>query len=93
MSAMVWGGIGPNGYRTKLIFFEEHIKSKTYIAALKNNQIFDNITETFGKNWIFEQDNASSYTYQETINYLQSNVPYLFDWPAKSPDLSPIEQV
>ena len=93
MSAMVWGGIGPNGYRTKLIFFEEHINAETYIKALEENRILENIKETFGKDWVWEQDNASSHTAKDTINYLGPRVPYLFDWPPKSPDLSPIEQV
>lgn len=69
MSAMVWGGTGPNSYRTKLIFFEEHVKSETYINALQNNHNFDKITETYEKNCIFELDNFSPHTSQETNKY------------------------
>lgn len=93
MSAMVWGGIGPNGYRTELIFFEDHINSTIYIKAMDENKIFESIRETFGDKWVWEQDNASPHTSKYAIDYLQNKVPYLFDWPAKSPDLSPIEQI
>ena len=42
---------------------------------------------------MWEQGNASPHTSKYAIDYLQNKVPYLFDWPAKLPDLSPIEQI
>ena len=93
MSVMIWGGIGPKGYRTKLLYFDKHINSDKYIQSLQTNKIFDDIKAKFGDLWVWQQDNAPSHRSQKTINYLQYNIPYLFDWPAKSPDLMPIEQI
>lgn len=55
---MVWGGIGPRGNRTKLIKFTKHVNSKTYQESLKNNQIFENISDIFGDRWMWQQDGA-----------------------------------
>lgn len=57
-SIMVWGGIGPRGNRTKLIKFTKHVNSKTYQESLKNNQIFENISDIFGDRWMWQQDGA-----------------------------------
>ena len=44
-------------------------------------------------NAIFQQDNARPHTAQLTTQYLQTNNVDVMEWPSKSPDLSPIEQV
>ena len=56
-------------------------------------KIFESIRDKFGDKWVLELDNASPHTSKYAIDYLQNKVPYLFDSPAKSPDLSPIEQI
>ena len=58
MSVMIWGGIGPKGYRTKLLYFDKHINSDKYIQSLQTNKIFDDIKAKFGDLWVWQQDNA-----------------------------------
>ena len=90
---MVWGGIGPNGYKTKLLKVEGKLNSIKYMQMLLENDIFINLKAKFGDNYIFQQDNAPCHASNYTVGLLTDCVPALLDWPAKSPDLSPIEQV
>lgn len=93
IKCMVWGGIGPLGFRTTLIKIEGAIDSRAYVYMLHNNNIRGQIFDRFGFNFIFQQDNARPHTARLTQNYLDANFPNRLQWPAKSPDLSPIEQI
>lgn len=93
VKVMVWGAIGPEGFRTTLIRIDGAINAKTYIKMLHDNNIHAQIYEYFGDDFIFQQDNARPHTAQETKEYLDAVFPNRLDWPAKSPDLSPIEQI
>ena len=42
---------------------------------------------------IFQQDNAPCHKSKYDMGILHDVAPELLDWPAKSPDLSPIEQL
>lgn len=42
---MIWGGIGPNGFRTPLIYFEDHVNTTTYIKAIR--EIFSRILRIY----------------------------------------------
>lgn len=44
-------------------------------------------------NKIFMQDGAGIHTAQTTLNYLKSKGVNVLDWPARSPDLNPIERL
>ena len=92
-SVMVWGGIGPFGYKTPLLRFSGRINSKKYCESLISNNIFADIKNHFGDEWTWQQDNAPCHSSRYTKQVLQSIFPSQLDWPAKSPDLSPIEQV
>lgn len=92
-SVMVWGGIGPFGYKTPLLRFSGRINSKKYCESLISNNIFADIKNHFGDEWTWQQDNAPCHSSRYTKQVLQSIFPSQLDWPAKSPDLSLIEQV
>lgn len=93
IKCMVWGGIGPRGFRTNFVKFEGKIDALAYIQMLHNNNIYGQIVNHFGPNFIFQQDNARPHTAQLTTEYLNTYFPNRLHWPAKSPDLSPIEQL
>ena len=42
---------------------------------------------------IFQQDNARPHVARHTLNFLQANNVNVLDWPARSPDISPIEHL
>lgn len=90
---MVWGGIGPDGYKTKLLKVNGRLNSIKYIQLLTENEIFTKLNAKFHNNYIFQQDNAPCHVSKYSVSLLSDCVPTLLDWPAKSPDLSPIEQV
>lgn len=92
-SVMVWGGIGPLGFKTPLLKFSGRINSAKYCDMLIRNKIFEIIKMQFGDEWTWQQDNAPSHSSKYTTQILSKIIPEKLDWPAKSPDLSPIEQV
>ena len=93
ISVMVWGGIGPRGYRTPLLRFDGSVTSSSYCNSIKKNHIIENINSIFGNTWTWQQDNARPHTAINTKVILLPLMPHLMPWPAKSPDLSPIEQI
>lgn len=93
LSIMVWGGIGPRGFRTRLIRFDTHVNSNTYCQALANYGIVNSFNAVFGINWTWQQDNAPAHNALTTRHFLSQIMPNILNWPTKSPDLSPIEQV
>lgn len=90
---MVWGGIGPGGYKTKLLRVNGKMNSIKYIQLLTDNEIFIDLYKNFQNNYIFQQDNAPCHVSRYSKSVLNDCVPAMIDWPPKSPDLSPIEQV
>lgn len=92
-SVMVWGGIGPFGYKTPLIRFAGRINSQKYCEYLTKNNILLDIKNHFGDEWVWQQDNAPSHSSKYTAQNFISKIPRTLNWPPKSPDLSPIEQV
>lgn len=75
-SIMVWGGIGPRGYRTKLIKFAEHVNAQTYKDSLKDYKIFEDISRVFGDRWVWQQDGATPHTAEETLLYILQKIPH-----------------
>jgi transposase len=91
ISVMVWGGIGPNGLRTDLIRCPASVTGESFIQFLADNRIIGSLNTVYGeKKYYFQQDNASPHRVYRDL--LQQHM-LLIDWPARSPDLSPIEQV
>jgi hypothetical protein len=94
---MVWGAIGPNGYKSPLIWFKEYVSSQTYVAKLEEYKIFENLDLIYGRGqYVWQQDGARPHTAVSSIAYLTHKtliLPPDISWPPSSPDLSPIEQV
>ena len=44
-----------------------------------------------GRGWIFQQDNAAIHTSKHTNGWFNRKKMRMLGWPAKSPDLNPIE--
>ena len=90
--AMVWGcinyrGIGP------LVFIDGTLDSKKYINLIKKNYIpFIEEHREHGP-FILQKDNASSHNSSITKKFFEKNNIEYLDWPSKSPDLNPIENL
>ena len=89
-SVMVWGAINLTG-RSQLVVIHGNLTGQRYV-----DEILQPVLVPFLQNdpaSTFQQDNARSHTCRVTADFLRrANVPTL-PWPARSPDLSPIEHM
>ena len=89
ISIMVWGmfsfdGVGP------LEFVEGSMDSRQYIGVLDTHVLG---YLAYNPTYTFQQDNASCHKSKMTKSWMQENNMPVLEWPARSPDLSPIENL
>lgn len=91
ISVMVWGGIGPDGFRTDLLRCPVRVTAESYAKMLSDNNVL-NIIGNSVPNFIWQQDGAGPHRpcFQVFSEILSGRI---VKWPAFSPDLSPIEQL
>ena len=90
-SVMIWAAFSSKG-KTPIVFLNGRQSSINYINTLNEHLI------PFGQsvdenNWIFQQDNASIHTAGTVKQWFLENDINVLEWPAKSPDLNPIENL
>lgn len=88
---MIWAGFSEKG-KTKIAFVSGNQNSNKYVDTLKEYLLpFVNANHQTG--YIFQQDNASIHKSAFTTNWISSQRIPVMTWPAKSPDLNPIENL
>ena len=89
-SVMVWAGISAQG-KTDLHVFD----NGTLMAERNINEILDVHVRPYagaiGPDFILKDDNARAHRACITNQYLEQAAIVRLDWPARSPDLNPIE--
>lgn len=90
-SAMVWGGFAAKG-TTPIVFMQCKTNSQTYLDILAENLLPEAPLITSGE-YLFQQDNASIHVSAASKSWFQANSVKLLDWPARSPDLNPMENL
>lgn len=89
---MVWGMVFPDGQlELKLMIGKQ--KSTDYIDLLENFAKPKILNYFKDKPFIFQQDNCSIHVSKLSKSWTESNFDNVLDWPSKSPDLNPIENV
>lgn len=91
MSVMVWGGITQET-RTPLHVFDRGITGAIYTQDVLATHVVPFLTARPGITHL-QQDNAPAHTCRQARAYLQASGVQVLNWPARSPDLNPIEQV
>lgn len=91
-SVMVWGGICL-GARTELVIVDGGaLTAQRYITDILEPHVVP-FAPFLGDNFIFMHDNARPHTANIVRNYLNDVGITQMDWPARSPDMNPIEHV
>ena len=91
-SVMVWAGISAL-WKTDL-----HVIDNGTLTALRYvNEILDAYVRPYagavGENFILMDENARAHTARITDQYLEQATIARMEWPSRSPDLHPIEQL
>lgn len=89
-SVMFWGAFAYHG-KSKLVQINKTLNSLTYHDILRENLI--NFGSEFHDPWKFQQDNAPAHASKSTKIWLQDNNIESIRWPARSPDMNPIENL
>ncbi|GMF55032.1 unnamed protein product [Phytophthora fragariaefolia] len=94
-SVMVWAGMNYFG-KTEIAFLEGRQNSECYTKTLDGylTPFLEYLRENHGiSRPIFQQDNASIHESRFTKAHIEALGIRKLKWPAKSPDLNPIENV
>lgn len=90
-TVMIYGCMSRNGVGC-LYFFHGRVNAEAYVQALENALVpsmqYFNI-----ENPIVVQDNSPIHTAQTARSWMRENNIRLLDWPSRSPDMNPIENI
>ena len=89
-SGMVWGAIGYN-MRSRLLRIEGNLNSNRYIRKVLQPEILPLLQGT--PHAIFQQDNVRTHVSRIVQTFFQRRRVSPLPWPARLPDMSPIEHV
>jgi transposase len=87
-SVHVWGAIWKGG-RSELVRLDGHVNALKYCDVLHG--FFT--TTVLPAHFLFQQDNAPAHRSWVTSQFLEDVGANVLPWPARSPDLNPIEHV
>ncbi|GFV36035.1 transposable element Tc3 transposase [Trichonephila clavipes] len=87
---MVWGGIGYHS-RTPLVRIAGTLNSQRYISGVLEPVVLPYLQDL--ATTIFQQDNARPHVVRIVQRFFVNHQTELLPWPARSPDLSPIESM
>lgn len=88
---MVWGAFSAKGL-TELHICEGSINSSYYCKILEDN-LLPYIKEKFKRQYTFQQDNAPVHCSNMTKKFIKDHNVKVMEWPSKSPDLNPMENL
>ena len=84
---MIWGWNGVD----YLAEVEGRMDANQYVFILEDHMLPSLEESGIPEEVIFQQDNDPKHTSKKTKKWMKDNNITLLDWPAQSPDISPIE--
>lgn len=90
-SVMVWGGISYDR-RTDLVMIPGNVTGQRYVDEILRPHVIP-MANRVGPNFEFQDDNARPHRAHVAVNFLAQHGVVSLPWPAKSPDLNPIEHL
>lgn len=91
-SVMVWGGI-TSERRTELVIIDGRLNAERYVNDILRQHVLPFKEDIPGDNFLLMHDNARPHTARCVETYLQEASVRKLQWPARSPDMNPIEHV
>jgi hypothetical protein len=75
------------------LHLEDRLNSDVYVRILEDVMMpsVSRISPNF--NFIFQQDNCSVHTAHKVAEWFRNNSINVLDWPSRSPDSNPIENM
>lgn len=90
-SVMVWACFSEH-YKSEIVFVSTRLNSSRYVSML-GNHLLPLMRSADHPGMVFQQDNAPCHRAQNTHRWLQEHGINVMDWPSRSPDLNPIENL
>ena len=88
---MVWAGIWSTG-RTDLIVVNGNMKWQRYLNDIIVPVVVPNL-QRIGNGAVFQDDNAHPHRARGVQDYFRQHGIQRMEWPARSPDMNPIEHL
>lgn len=90
-TVMVWAAFGFNG-KTPICWISTRMNSENYVQLLEE-VLLEYGDDISSDNWTFQHDNAAVHSSRVTKCWFQQNNIEVLNWPSRSPDLNPIENL
>lgn len=91
-SVMVWGGITSDA-RTELAIVNGPLNAERYVRDILQEHVIPHMESVGAENFVLMHDNARPHAARSVETFLTQVGVQKLQWPARSPDLNPIEHV